>query len=283
MISIAELRPRKRTQHAPYDPFGPDLDLDKLLLSAQKRVAKQYDDALTAARSNAEIHRRREVADEIRGLDLEDELAAARAGHKAAQYARHAAERRHRKEIMDAEWHADALAARQRATSDSAQTADTHRKSMWISRILIGVMGVGIVWGMFNVQHNMMAGESMADPRYWLAFLYELMITVPLIAVTVTAAIAARRGRPVTKRRIIGLEVGLLLLSLVLNVGPHVMAGHWQTAVEYSIAPIMIAAMVWLHSWTSDTFADLIAAEPSVNADVVEAPSLDLVAVDAAA
>ncbi|WP_280406040.1 hypothetical protein [Nocardia brasiliensis] len=283
MMSIAELVPRKRTQHAPYNPFGPDLDLDKLLPDAQGRVAMQHDEALTEARSNDEIRRRREVADEIRGLDIEDELAAARARHAAAQSSRRADERRHRRMVAEAEWHADAVAARQRATSESAQTADTHRKSTWISRALIGVMTAGVVWGAVNVQHNMTTGVPMSDPRFWLAFVYEPIITIPLIVVMVTAAVAARRGRPVNKRQIIGLEVGLILLSLLLNVGPHAMAGHWQTAIEYGIAPIMIAAVVWLHSWTSDTFADLIAIEPSADADVVQVRATDLVAVDTAA
>ncbi|CAM4525879.1 hypothetical protein NONI108955_43370 [Nocardia ninae] len=283
MTSIAELVPRKRTKHAPYDPFGPDLNLDKLLLDAQSRVATQHSEALTEARSNDEIRRRREVADEIRGLDIEDELAGARARYATAQSSRRAAERRHRRMVTEAEWHADAVAARQRATSESAQIADTHRTSTWISRALIGVIAAGVVWGAVNVQHNMTTGVPMSDPRFWLAFLYEPLVTIPLIVVMVTAATAARRGRPVNKRQIISLEVGLLLLTLVLNVGPHVMSANWHTAIEYGVAPIMIAAVVWLHSWTSGTFADLIAIGPSTDTDVAEVRPTDLVAVDTAA
>lgn len=140
--------------------------------SCSSRIHDSYDEALTEARSNDEFHRRRTVAEEIRGLDIDDELAAARAHHALHSPAVSPPNIGTAKSIADVEWHTDAVVAQQRATSETAQVAYTHRQSTWISRALIGVMATGVVWGSVNVQHNMTEG-ALSDPRFWLAFLYD--------------------------------------------------------------------------------------------------------------
>ncbi|WP_216893402.1 hypothetical protein [Nocardia alni] len=117
---------------------------------------------------------------------------------------------------------------------------------------------VGMVWGSFNVQHNLMAGTPLTDPRYWLAYLYEPIITLPLVAMMYLATTASREGQVIAKARIAPIEIGLLLLSLVINITPYVIAGDLQKSFEYSIAPVMIAAVIPMHSLAAKEFAKMI-------------------------
>ncbi|MBF6085244.1 hypothetical protein IU485_28145 [Nocardia cyriacigeorgica] len=224
------------------DPFGLGFDLEALNTAAENRVSQQNVAAITGALSDAEILAERKVAQTLRALDRDARLAEGKADHS------------------DNRWHRKALAAQQRVTSPAAAITDTFRTGTLVSRGLIGVMAAGVLWGAVNVQQNFMGDTALTDPRYWLAFLIEPMVTLPLVFVMITATTAARRGRPVDRRRIALVEGGLLLLTLGLNVGPHL--GTPGEILWYSIAPVMIAASVLLHSWATTVFADLIVHAP---------------------
>ncbi|MEU4344673.1 hypothetical protein AB0H00_25985 [Nocardia sp. NPDC023852] len=127
-----------------------------------------------------------------------------------------------------------------------------------------GVMATGVLWGSVNVQNNLMAGSAIADPRYWLAFLVEPLITLPLIAIMHLATTASREGHTIAKSKIVTIEAALLLLSVMLNVIPHVAAGEIQATIEFAIAPLMIAAVVWMHSFAADEFAVMIGNSPAM-------------------
>jgi hypothetical protein len=118
------------------------------------------------------------------------------------------------------------------------------------------------VWGAFNVQHNMMSGIPLTEPRFWLVFLIEPMITLPLIVIMRLATNASREGHVIAKQKIVAIEAALLLLTLVLNVGPQIGTSDVWVLVEYAIAPIMIAAVVGMHAFASSEYATMI-GEPS--------------------
>lgn len=246
MSILAPQRDRSATEHL----IDLGSDLETILADARRRVSQQDATEFTEALSRDELLADRKVAETLRALDRDTRLSEGKANHS------------------DAKWHRKAVAAQQRATSPAAAVTDTFRTGTLVSRGLIGVMAAGVLWGAVNVQQNLMGDAALTDPRYWLAFLIEPMVTLPLVFVMMTATTAARRGRPVGRKRIALVEGGLLLLTLALNVGPHL--GNPGEILWYSIAPVMIAASVLLHSWATTVFADLIVHAPT---EVESAPA----------
>ncbi|MEV0759501.1 hypothetical protein [Nocardia sp. NPDC050435] len=256
-MSIQALLDRSRS--ARFDnPFASDHDFAELQRQARQRLADTVDSAFVEAPSTAELYDNRRVAEEVRALRRDADLIETKDALKHA-------ERRRRQEIALVEAHADALAEQQRLTNPAARVGELFRGSKDDSRILNGVMWGGVIWGAFNVQHNMMSGVSMAEPRYWLAFLIEPMITLPLIAMMRLATRAAREGHTLAKKKIWAVEFILLMLALLLNVGPQVGSGNLWSLVEYAVAPIMIAAVVVMHAFASSEYATMIGKHVAVS------------------
>lgn len=255
MPSRGRTRPTHPSSAEPFDTafnFAHQQDL------ARQRLTEQQEPAFIEAKSDAELIADRDVAERIRKLDRT-------ARFRTAQRAYAHDERRRQREIADSEALADAVAAHQRFGSPAARAGRLFRSSQRVSRVLHGVVATGVVWGSFNVQHNLMDGVAVSDPRYWLAFLYEPMITLPLIAIMHVATTAAREGRTVAKRKFLAVEAILLAFSLALNIAPHIAAGDFRSTVEFAIAPIMIAAAVALHSFASSEYAQMVANSPALS------------------
>ncbi|MGF6881698.1 hypothetical protein ABH933_001209 [Nocardia sp. GP40] len=250
-MTIITMPTRRRSTSQAADPFSAEFNLTGQLELAEKRLVEQTNRSWIEALSEDELRSERAVEEEIRALKRAARLNEARDAHEGQ-------ERRRKRERADEEAFADANAAYQRAASPAARVGRLLRGSRLVSRTLAGVAVVGVVWGSFNVQHLMAMGTSMTDPRYWLAFLYEPIITLPLLAMMYLATTASREGNAIARARILPVELGLLSLSLVLNIGPHVLAGDVGASIKYGVAPLMIAAVVPMHSLAAREFAKMI-------------------------
>ncbi|KAF0848176.1 hypothetical protein [Nocardia caishijiensis] len=232
--------------------------LAKQVATARDKLPLQHDTALYEALSENEIRAERELAEWIRAqrrkqrrLAVVDELAAEKRDRRTGALIR-------RTDEADARWHRKALAARRRVSSADARLAQLYRRAEWSSRALIGVVLLGMVWAGVNVQHNLVPSGDMSDPLYWLSFGIEAMISIPIIVIMTAATTAARWGRELERGKVIVFELALLGTTVALNAGPHLAAGAWGRAAEYSIAPVMVGVVIWLHAWVSARYAMLI-------------------------
>lgn len=232
--------------------------LAQQVATARGKLPLQHDTALYDALSDAEIRAERELAEWIRAQRrkqrrraVADELAAEQRDRRAGRLIR-------RTDEADARWHRKALAARRRVSSADARLAQLYRRAEWSSRALIGVVVLGMVWAGVNVQHNLVPSGDMSDPLYWLSFGIEAMISIPIITIMVAATTAARWGRELERGKVLVFELALLGTTVALNAGPHLAAGSFGRAAEYSIAPVMVGVVIWLHAWVSARYALLI-------------------------
>ncbi|MEV0333149.1 hypothetical protein [Nocardia sp. NPDC050717] len=232
--------------------------LAQQVATARGKLPLQHDTALYDALSDSEIRAERELAEWIRAQRrkqrrraVADELAAEQRDRRTGALIR-------RTDEADARWHRKALAARRRVSSADARLAQLYRRAEWSSRALIGVVVLGMVWAGVNVQHNLVPSGDMSDPLYWLSFGIEAMISIPIITIMVAATTAARWGRELERGKVLVFELALLGTTVALNAGPHLAAGAWGRAAEYSIAPVMVGVVIWLHAWVSARYALLI-------------------------
>ncbi|WP_280339008.1 hypothetical protein [Nocardia neocaledoniensis] len=232
--------------------------LAQQVATARGKLPLQHDTALYDALSDSEIRAERELAEWIRAQRrkqrrraVADELAAEKRDRRTGALIR-------RTDEADARWHRKALAARRRVSSADARLAQLYRRAEWSSRALIGVVVLGMVWAGVNVQHNLVPSGDMSDPLYWLSFGIEAMISIPIITIMVAATTAARWGRELERGKVLVFELALLGTTVALNAGPHLAAGAWGRAAEYSIAPVMVGVVIWLHAWVSARYALLI-------------------------
>ncbi|MFI5502145.1 hypothetical protein ACIA5E_24035 [Nocardia asteroides] len=232
--------------------------LAQQVATARGKLPLQHDAALYDALSDSEIRAERELAEWIRAQRrkqrrraVADELAAEQRDRRTGALIR-------RSDEADARWHRKALAARRRVASPDARLAQLYRRAEWSSRALIGVVVLGMVWAGVNVQHNLVPSGDMSDPLYWLSFGIEAMISIPIITIMVAATTAARWGRELERGKVLVFELALLGTTVALNAGPHLAAGAWGRAAEYSIAPVMVGVVIWLHAWVSARYAVLI-------------------------
>ncbi|MEV6361796.1 hypothetical protein [Nocardia asteroides] len=232
--------------------------LAQQVATARGKLPLQHDTALYDALSDSEIRAERELAEWIRTQRrkqrrraVADELAAEQRDRRTGALIR-------RSDEADARWHRKALAARRRVASPDARLAQLYRRAEWSSRALIGVVVLGMVWAGVNVQHNLVPSGDMSDPLYWLSFGIEAMISIPIITIMVAATTAARWGRELERGKVLVFELALLGTTVALNAGPHLAAGAWGRAAEYSIAPVMVGVVIWLHAWVSARYAVLI-------------------------
>lgn len=232
--------------------------LDQRVRIAEGRVALQGHPALLAELSDEEMKAERELAEWERARrrkhrrgEVRRELA--RDGKDVA-----AVEQIHDEQAKDQLWHRRAIAARKRVTSPDARLAKLYRRAELSSRALIAVVAIGMLWSAVNIQRNLVPDNDMTNPLYWLSYGVESLLSVPLIVIMVQATTAAMWGREISRGRIVLMEVGLLLVNIGLNAGPHLVDGHLRKAVEYAVAPTMVGVVIWLHAWTSAQYADLI-------------------------
>ncbi|WP_227984356.1 hypothetical protein [Nocardia spumae] len=232
--------------------------LAQRVATARDKLPLQADPALFAELSDREITAERELAEWIRTQRrrqrkraVSEELIAEKRDRRVALALRRADE-------SDARWHRRARAARMRVSNSDARLAQLFRRAEWSSRALIGVVILGMVWAGVNVQHNLVPSGDMSDPLYWLSYGFEAMISIPIITIMVVATTAARWGREIDRGKVVFLETALLGVTIALNAGPHLVAGEPARAAEAAVAPVMVGVVIWLHSWVSARYAQLI-------------------------
>ncbi|MFC9892497.1 hypothetical protein ACFVMC_02270 [Nocardia sp. NPDC127579] len=251
--------PAPPSQHEQSNAAGTEIAaLAERVATARGKLPLQYDSALVDVLSEDEIAAERELAEWIRTQRRGQRRRALREELKAEQRDRRTASSIRRVEEADARWHRQALAARRRVSSQDARLAQLYRRAEWSSRALIGVVVLGMVWAGVNVQHNLVPSGDMSDPLYWLSYGIEAMISIPIITIMVVATTAARWGRELPRGKVAFFEMALLGTTIGLNAGPHLAAGHWAKAAEFSIAPIMVGVVIWLHAWVAARYAQLI-------------------------
>ncbi|QBS42893.1 hypothetical protein [Nocardia sp. CS682] len=236
--------------------------------TARGKLPLQHDTALFEVLSEREIGAERELAEWVRAQRRKQRRRAVEAELAAEKRDRRTAAKIRRADEADERWHRRALAARRRVSSEDARLAQLYRRAEWSSRALIAVVVLGMVWAGVNVQHNLVPSGDMSDPLYWLSYGIEAMISIPIITIMVAATTAARWGRELARGKVIFFETALLGTTIALNAGPHLATGSFGRAAEYSIAPIMVGVVIWLHAWVSARYALLIDGAPVVDRDV---------------
>ncbi|MEV0252318.1 hypothetical protein AB0H76_37420 [Nocardia sp. NPDC050712] len=252
--------------------------LAQRVATARGKLPLQHDSALVEVLSEDEIVAERELAEWIRAQRRGQRRRAVQQELKAEKRDRRSSSAIERVDEADARWHRRALAARRRVSSQDARLAQLYRRAEWSSRALIGVVILGMVWAGINVQHNLVPSGDMSDPLYWLSFGIEAMISIPIITIMVVATTAARWGRELPRGKVVFFETALLGTTIGLNAGPHLSAGHWGKAAEFSIAPVMVGVVIWLHAWVSARYAQLIDSV-AVAEDSAEQPPAPHIAV----
>jgi hypothetical protein len=139
-----------------------------------------------------------------------------------------------------------------------------HRRASRSSWRLRAVMATGLLWSAVNVGRNLTPDGASGEVSWWLlwalSFGIEAMISVPILEIMAQAATAARLGITVQRAKIVLFEAVLLTATVGLNSGPHLAAGHLGCAAEYSVAPIMVVVLMWLHAWLTARNAEMISA-----------------------
>ncbi|MFI9406394.1 hypothetical protein [Nocardia sp. NPDC052316] len=235
--------------------------------TARGKLPLQHDTALFEVLSEREIGAERELAEWVRAQRRKQRRRAVEEELAAEQRDRRTAAKIRRADEADERWHRRALAARRRVSSEDARLAQLYRRAEWSSRALIAVVVLGMVWAGVNVQHNLVPSGDMSDPLYWLSYGIEAMISIPIITIMVAATTAARWGRELARGKVIFFETALLGTTIALNAGPHLATGSFGRAAEYSIAPIMVGVVIWLHAWVSARYALLIDGAPVLDRD----------------
>ncbi|MBF6358444.1 hypothetical protein IU449_28515 [Nocardia higoensis] len=233
-------------------------ELAAQVAKARARLKYDRDAALFEALSAEEIDAERALAEREREIDRQIRQASAEAKLRRLERERKDIEAEARAESRDGRWHRRAVAKRRRLASPDARLTMLYRRSELIGRALLVAVVIGMIWSGYNVQSNLVPDDDLSNPLYWLSYGLEAMISIPLIAIMLTITDASREGREVKRARATAAELALLALTITLNTGPHLGAGDYGTAAKFAIAPVMVGVMVWVHSWSSEHYADMI-------------------------
>ncbi|MEV0361008.1 hypothetical protein AB0H71_33605 [Nocardia sp. NPDC050697] len=233
-------------------------ELAQRVARARGRLAYQGDRALLEALSEEEIAADRALAERERAAERQIRQATIDAKLRRLERERKDIEAEAREESSSARWHRRAVAKRRRLASPDARLAVLYRRSELIARALVAVVVIGMIWSGVNVQRNLVPSGDMSEPLFWLSFGLEAMISVPLIAIMLTTTDAGRENTEQQRGKVIAAELALLALTITLNTGPHIAAGDLGRAAEFAIAPVMVGVVIWVHSWASGRYSEMI-------------------------
>ena len=194
------------------------------------------------------------------------------------------ARRRERRNAGMAEIRAEARARRARGralrieqelaavASAEVRRLRTYQRAMWTSRALLVLIVGALAWSAVTVQKNLASGLTPRDPQWWLGFFVEATLSGFVIAIMVLSTTATTWGIRIDRRQVVGFELVLIAAAVGLNAGPHIADQDWGKAGQYSVAPIMVGAGMWLHGWISGRYADLLDHAESVVTPAHPAP-----------
>ncbi|MGW5317814.1 hypothetical protein [Nocardia thailandica] len=228
--------------------------------AAAELVPLQTDPVLLQQRSRAEMRQEAHNARRIRRAYRRDALAAELDQVRALRRARRAALREERtRQSME------------RLASVELRRLQTYRRATWTSRGLVVLVCAALAWSAVNVQSNLAAGMSPADVLWWLSFAVEVVISGFVVALMLVATSASLWGVDFDRGKMGRFEIGLMAVTVGLNVGPHLAAGEWGTAAQFSAAPVMVGAGMWLHGWIAQRYS-LILSEADSRVAAANAP-----------
>ncbi|WP_225730994.1 MULTISPECIES: hypothetical protein [unclassified Nocardia] len=199
------------------------------LLSKREQKAE-----LRVARKLRAMHRRTKLASEL--AELREQNQADRAEHQRRKIRR----------------------TRQLVTSDDYRRSVTVERAEKTSLFLVGLVCLALLWSAVNVQHNLMPTATWRDPLWWLSFGAELVVSGFVVALMLVSTTATMWGLTIDRTKIVFFEIALMATTIGLNAGPHVAAGDWGKAGQFSIAPVMIGTGMWLHAWISSRYAEIL-------------------------
>ncbi|GGK68582.1 hypothetical protein [Nocardia camponoti] len=227
--------------------------------TAAELVPLQTDPVLLQQRSKLEMRREAQNARRIRRAYRRDALAAELEEVRALRRARRAVRREEQ-----------TRRSMERLASVELRRLQTYRRAMWTSRGLVVLVCAALAWSAVNVQSNLAAGMSPTDPLWWLSFAVEVVISGFVVALMLVATSASLWGVDLDRGKMVRFEIGLMAVTVGLNVGPHLAAGEWGTAAQFSAAPVMVGAGMWLHGWIAQRYS-LILAEADSRVATAEA------------
>ncbi|WP_216628693.1 hypothetical protein, partial [Actinopolyspora erythraea] len=177
--------------------------------------------------------------------------------------------RRHR---ADQQWKARADSASFRATDSSARIASLFRKQTWYSRLLTACVVGGLVWGAFNVRHNIASDLQFWDPRSLLALLLEPLASIPLVLLMQARQDCNREGVTFAGARwsarwfgALAAELGLLAVMILLNGKGH-FTEDLANLLPWIIPPMLVVVGVLAQPFIVARYADLIEARMAATA-----------------
>ncbi|MGY1897599.1 hypothetical protein [Nocardia gipuzkoensis] len=237
-------------------------DLAQRVALAEQQVPWQGHRALYDVHSEREIAAERALHVWMRAKQRRQRKRVFRAELANADRDRRAAAAIEREDATEQRWHRRARAQRDRETNPDALEGMLHRRATRSSWRLRAVMAIGLLWSAVNVGRNLSPDGGTGEVSWWLlwalSFGIEAMISVPILEIMAQAATAARLGITVQRTKILLFEAVLLTSTVGLNSGPHLAAGDLGRAAEYSVAPIMVVVLMWLHAWLTARNAEMI-------------------------
>lgn len=225
---------------------------------ARRRLAYQFDPALTEALSEGELHAERELAERIREQEREQRWKEIQAAASAADRARQTTQEIEKADMRDLLIARKAIAAQRRESSPHAKLASLYRHRSWSLRALAGVVGAGMLWSAVNVQQNI-APTGPSDPLFWFSYLLEAMISVCLIIIMIGTSKVSEWEVLDSRGQVVAAELALLSLTVGLNTYPYIRSGNWYDVAVHAVAPVMIGVALLIHEAVSSRYGMAIA------------------------
>lgn len=230
--------------------------------TARALMPLQDDPALTEVWSDKERKAERQLAELLRSKGRDQRERVALTELKRERRKQETEDALADVEQSDRLWHQRALSQRRRLLDPSARLAQLQRTHRWVNSTLIGVAVAGIAWSAVNVQHNIAKKLPMSDPMWWLSFFVEPLVSLPLVVLLAMRGVAARWGRTFGGWQVVCIEVALLIVTTLLNVGPYLGIGvpfqGFPALLGHLIAPAMVATAVLLQPTTSAFIGDVL-------------------------
>ncbi|MFI5721089.1 hypothetical protein [Nocardia sp. NPDC051750] len=235
--SVAELRAEIATARAQRAALGGDAR-----------------EVLNTVLSKEELRLERELSERVREGERKLLEAEHLARLKAAEILRDADAELRALEIRDRVEAQRAMSDQMREDSPYSALAGLRRHSTWGDRVIVGILGAGMLWSAVNVQQNMAPG-GMSDPLFWFSYLLEGMISGLMIYIALGTN-KVRRFRVTPNKWLPRTEFALFALTLGLNTYPYVKVGHWYDAALHGVAPVMIGLALLAHHAMGGDFSE---------------------------
>jgi hypothetical protein len=139
----------------------------------------------------------------------------------------------------------------QSATARRVLDTNPHVRALTLARrrtarvgMLWAVLGLALAYTAVNVQKFAAGGVGVTDPRWWVAWGVDPVLSALVVALLLTkgdlAGVRVAESRW-ARRSVWGVEIGALLAQLLMNVAPAV-PGAWQVIALHVVIPLAAVA-----------------------------------------